>query len=27
VTVWLVLMLPGAYFMLEHSVASIFGQS
>ena len=27
VAVWLVLMLPGMYFMLEHTFASIFGEA
>jgi succinate dehydrogenase / fumarate reductase cytochrome b subunit len=27
VGVWLILMVPGVYFMLEHTVASIFGQA
>ena len=27
VVVWLVLMVPGAYFMLQHTVASLFGSA
>jgi len=27
VVVWLVVMVPGAYFMLEHTFAAIFGQA
>ena len=27
VVVWLVLMIPGAYFMLQHTVASLFGSA